>query len=80
MEDFNSDLVLHVVQFLNVIDSGRFAQASKRYHYLVHQYRLLSGPDLATSSSWDICTLTLMISQGAIATSAIASAPAAESI
>jgi small ligand-binding sensory domain FIST len=56
MEEFNSDLVLHVVQFLNVIDSGRFAQASKRYYYLVHQYRLLSGPELAISSSWDPAT------------------------
>ncbi|CAJ1956595.1 unnamed protein product [Cylindrotheca closterium] len=56
MEDFNSDLVLHMVQFLNAMDSGRLAASAKRYYYLVHQYRSLSGPQLVTSSSWDPST------------------------
>jgi small ligand-binding sensory domain FIST len=53
MESFNSDFVLHVVQYLDVVDSGRLASCSKRYYYLVHQYRQLSGPELVTSASWD---------------------------
>jgi small ligand-binding sensory domain FIST len=53
MDDFNSDLVLQVVQYLNIVDSGRLAAASKRYFYLVHQYRVLRGPELVTVASWD---------------------------
>lgn len=53
MEEYNSDLVLHVIQYLNVLDSGRFAACCKRYYYLVHQFRRLSGPELVTVASWD---------------------------
>lgn len=56
MEDFNSDLVLHMVQYLNAKDAGRLAVSAKRFYYLVHQYRNLSGPELVTSSSWDPST------------------------
>ncbi|KAL7529024.1 hypothetical protein ACHAWF_002810 [Thalassiosira exigua] len=53
MEDFNPDIVLNVVQFLNAVDAGRLAESAKRYYYLVHQYQKLRGPELVTSSSWD---------------------------
>ena len=53
MDLFNSDLVLHVVQYLNVVDSGRLAETAKRYYYLIHQYRMLRGPELVTVASWD---------------------------
>lgn len=50
----SSDLALKVIQYLNVIDSGRLAGVSQRYYYLVHQYRRLRGPELvATSTSPD---------------------------
>ena len=47
----SSDLALKIIQYLNVIDSGRLACASQRYYYLVHQYRRLRGPELVTTSS-----------------------------
>ncbi|KAL3935110.1 MAG: hypothetical protein SGBAC_009302 [Bacillariaceae sp.] len=56
MEDFNSDLVLHTVQYLNAMDAGRLAATAKRYYYLVNQYQKLRGPELVTSSSWDPST------------------------
>lgn len=56
MDNFNSDLVLHIIQYLNVVDSGRLATAAQRYYYLVHQYRKIRGPQLVTASSWDKST------------------------
>eukprot|EP00980_Cylindrotheca_fusiformis_P019916 scaffold7017_cov134-Cylindrotheca_fusiformis.AAC.11 len=53
MEAFNSDLVLHVVQYMGAVEAGRLASCSRRFYYLVHQYRDLSGPELVTSASWD---------------------------
>jgi hypothetical protein len=47
----SSDLALKIIQYLNVVDSGRLACVSQRYYYLVHQYRRLRGPELATTSS-----------------------------
>jgi len=47
----SSDLALKIIQYLNVVDSGRLACVSQRYCYLVHQYRRLRGPELATTSS-----------------------------
>ena len=45
------DLGLKIIQYLNVIDSGRLAEVSQRYYYLVHQYRRLRGPELVTVRS-----------------------------
>ena len=56
MDGYNADLVLQVIQYLNVIDSGRLAVCAKRYYYLVHQYRILSGPELVTYSSYNPST------------------------
>jgi hypothetical protein len=51
---FNSDLVLHIVSYLNIKESGRWALCAKRYYYLVHQYRsVVKGPELVMASSWD---------------------------
>jgi len=47
----SSDLALRIIQYLNVVDSGRLACVSQRYYYLVRQYRRLRGPELATTSS-----------------------------
>ena len=47
----SSDLALKIIQCLNVVDSGELASVSRRYYYLVHQYRRLRGPELATTSS-----------------------------
>ena len=46
----SSDLALKIIQYLNVVDSGRLACVSRRYYYLVHQYRRLRGPEIATTS------------------------------
>ena len=56
MDELNYNNVLNVIEYLNVIDSGRFAAASKRYLYLVEKYRQLRGPEVATFSSWDRLT------------------------
>lgn len=59
----SSDLALKIIQYLNVVDSGRLACASQRYYYLVHQYRRLQGPELVTTSpscvsdDWDHTTM-----------------------
>eukprot|EP00934_Nitzschia_sp_Nitz4_P003067 Nitzschia sp. Nitz4//scaffold387_size12074//7796//9493//NITZ4_009002-RA/size12074-processed-gene-0.5-mRNA-1//1//CDS//3329549973//3057//frame0 len=58
LDDISADLVLHIIQFLNVRSSGRFAECSQRYYYLVHQYRKIRGPELIASSSWDKYTGT----------------------
>ena len=46
----SSDLALKIIQYLNVVDSGRLASVSRRYYYLVRQYRRLRGPEIATAS------------------------------
>jgi small ligand-binding sensory domain FIST len=51
MDHWNSDLLLTVVRFLNVTDSCRLAATSKRYYYLVLQYRRLRGPEFVASVS-----------------------------
>ena len=52
MDLLTADLSLHVIQYLNVIDSGRLATTSQRYYYLVHQYRKLRGPELVSVASF----------------------------
>lgn len=39
MQDWSSDVLLHIIQYLNIIDSGRFGITSRRNFYLVHHYR-----------------------------------------
>lgn len=51
MDTWNSDLLLHVIEFLSVPDSGRLAAASKRFLFLVRSYQMLRGPQLVASSS-----------------------------
>lgn len=50
MDSFSSDLALRIIQYLNVDDSGRLAEASQRYYYLVHQYRLLKGSEIGIAT------------------------------
>jgi hypothetical protein len=52
LTEFNADVVLNVIQYLNVVDSNRLAITSKRFFYLVHQYRTIRGPELVTVASW----------------------------
>lgn len=47
----NSDLLINIVSHVNVIDSGKFAQTSKRMYYLVHRYHDILGPQLVACSS-----------------------------
>jgi hypothetical protein len=56
MDNLNYNNVLNVIECLNVIDLGQFAAASKRYLYLVEEYRRLRGPEVVTFSSWDRLT------------------------
>jgi hypothetical protein len=57
LDDLNYNVVLNVIEYLNVLDSGRLAATSKRYLYLVCEYRRLRGPEIAVSSSWDASNL-----------------------
>lgn len=52
--DYNN--VLNVIEYLNVVDSGRLATTAKRYFYLVQEYRRLRGPEVVTVSSYDCTT------------------------
>lgn len=51
MEDWNSDLLLSVIQFLNYRDAGHLAVQSRRFCYWVHQYRRWRGPELVAATS-----------------------------
>jgi hypothetical protein len=51
MDAWNSDLLLHVIQFLSVADSSRLAATSKRFFYLVSNYRRHRGPQLTAVCS-----------------------------
>jgi len=53
LDNLNYNVVLNVIEYLNVIDSGRLSATSKRYLYLVSEYRRLRGPEVVVSSSWD---------------------------
>jgi len=53
LQQFSADLALSVIQFLSFKDAGRLAETCQRYYYMVHQYRLLLGPELVTVASWD---------------------------
>ena len=52
MEDWNSDLIFHVIRYLNVKDMGSFSRQSRRMYYLIHQYRILRGPQLISVASY----------------------------
>lgn len=50
-DEASADVLLKSIQYLNVVDTGRLATASKRMYYLVKQYRQLTleqKPDLVT--------------------------------
>ena len=53
MDELNYNVVLNVIEYLNVLDSGILAATSKRHLYLVCEYRRLRGPEVVVSSSWD---------------------------
>lgn len=65
MKDWNADLVLYVIQYLNVLDSNRLSEVSCRFYYLVHEFRRLRGPQMSIvttppSSREDMLAKTLM--------------------
>jgi ABC-type nickel/cobalt efflux system permease component RcnA len=51
MNELHADFVLHIISFLNIYDQGRFARASTRLYYLVHQYRRIHGPEFVAATS-----------------------------
>jgi hypothetical protein len=51
MDTINADIALFVIQYLNVMDSSRLQQTSKRFYYLVQEYRRLRGPQLVAAAS-----------------------------
>jgi small ligand-binding sensory domain FIST len=51
MDDLNSDMLLHVIQYLAVPDSGRLAATSKRFLFVVRSFQKLRGPQLVASTS-----------------------------
>ena len=51
--EFHSDVLLQLVGYLNVADAGRLAETCPRMYYLVHQYRLLKGPELVTAATYN---------------------------
>jgi hypothetical protein len=53
MDSLSAELTLQVIQFLNVRDSGRLAQQSRRCYYLVHQFRRLRGPVVGSAVTND---------------------------
>lgn len=52
MDTLTYDYVGNILEYLDVVDLGRLRAASGRYYYLVEQYRLRRGPEVATASSW----------------------------
>jgi small ligand-binding sensory domain FIST len=52
MEDWNSDLIFHVIQYLNVRDMAAFGRQSRRMYFFIHQYRQMRGPHLITVASY----------------------------
>jgi FIST C domain len=50
MDSLSAELTLQVIQYLNVRDSGRLAQQSRRCYYLVHQFRRLRGPVVGSAA------------------------------
>ena len=51
MDDLNSDLILHIAQYVSVLDAAKWMQTSKRYYYLVHHLRRVMGPEMVASAS-----------------------------
>jgi small ligand-binding sensory domain FIST len=40
INEWNVDLLLHIVQYLNAADMAKLSLQSRRWYYIVHQYRL----------------------------------------
>ncbi|GKY98207.1 hypothetical protein MPSEU_000778400 [Mayamaea pseudoterrestris] len=53
MDDWNSDIMLNVIQFLNVRDCSKLSQTASRYFYLTRQFQKLIGPQLVAATSHD---------------------------
>ena len=51
MDNWNADLVLHVIQYLSVLDGNRFRLSGLRYFYLVQQYRRIRGAEMVSNVS-----------------------------
>jgi len=50
MDDWNADLFLNVIQYLNVVDSGRLALTSRRCCFLVDEFRRIRGAQMVARS------------------------------
>ena len=48
MDNWNSDQILYIFQYLNVRELNSVSTVSRRYYYLVLEYRRLLGPELVT--------------------------------
>ena len=53
MMDWNTDIMMNVIQFLNVRDCSMLSQTASRYFYLVRQYQTFRGPELVACASHD---------------------------
>ena len=53
MDDWNVDAVLRVLPFSSLSDSNRFQLTSRRYWYLVQEYRRLHTPNMVTITRED---------------------------
>lgn len=51
MDGLNSDLILHIAQYVPVVDAAAWVQASRRYYYLIHNMRRVLGPEMVASAS-----------------------------
>jgi small ligand-binding sensory domain FIST len=51
MDQLNSDLILHIAQYVSVLDAAAWMQTSRRYYYLIHQLRHVLGPEMVAAAS-----------------------------
>lgn len=51
MDNWNTDLWLHVIQFLAVKEAAQLSTVSKRCFYLVKNYQRMKGPGIAVATS-----------------------------
>lgn len=53
MDLLNSDVLIRIISYLNVIDSCRLSTSCRRMRHLVREFQEeIVGPDVVTSSSW----------------------------
>ena len=54
IDHFNSDVLIQIILFLNVVDSSKLSETSKRFYYLVHQLRILWGAQIVGDVSCSV--------------------------